>query len=134
MPIVLQQLVAQLREGEVGRLGATVARVVEGTYVEASTWTQAHLTKVGLMLVASLLSLYAGRVSLALRRHTHAWPFPLRLAAFVVLVGLGFGTVVGALGPLVSGALAHVATPYVIPTVLAAFIVVGILAERHDRI
>lgn len=134
MPDALQQLIAWLRDGDPGRLGAAVARAVEGTYGEASTWTETHLAQLGLVISGIALSLYSGRFALAIRRATHTWPFPLRLAVFVLLVGVGTGAVASALAPLVTAGLALVGTPYVIPTVLGAFMVVGILAERQDRI
>lgn len=110
------------------------ARLIEGLYLGASAWLEAHLARVGTVLAGLSVSLSARHVTEPLRRFAASWPFPLRLALFVGVVGLGFGLLIGALSPFVTAGLRAVGTHYLVPAILCAFITIGILAERSGRI
>ena len=69
-----------------------------------------------------------------LRRVAYTWPFPLRAGLFISVVGLGFAAVIAACAPLVTAGLRSIGTPYLVPAILSAFILLGILAERSGRI
>jgi hypothetical protein len=110
------------------------ARSIEGLYLRCSGWLAQHLPRIGTLIVAALLSLYARRINDTVRRVAAGWPFPLRVAAFIAVVGFGFGLIIAAASPLVAAGLRSVGTYYLLPATLCAFIVVGILAERSGRI
>ena len=100
----------------------------------ASAWAEAYLPQLGLIIAATLLSLYGVRITNLVRLRTQRWPFAVRTALFIVIAGLGFGAMIAALAPLITSGLRLVGQPFVIPTSLAAFIAIGILAERSGRI
>lgn len=110
------------------------ARMIEGSYLRCSSWLAQHLPRVGTLISAALLSLYARHVNDTVRRVAAGWPFPLRVAAFVAVVGFGFGLIIAFASPLIAAGLRAVGTYYLLPATLCAFIVVGILAERSGRI
>lgn len=130
MPLQLDTLLAQLQQVDV----ETVARAVEGTYIEASAFAHQHVSRIGLLITTSLMSLYGGRITHAVRQITVKWPFPLRAGLFIVVVGMGFAAILGTVAPLVVSALELVPRYYVIPATLFAFTLVGILAEHNERI
>lgn len=110
------------------------AQSLEALYLRGSSWLAARLPQAGAVIAVTTFSLYARHIADTARRVAQNWPFILRLVLFVGLVGFGFGMIVGTIAPLVTEGLRWVGTPYLVPTILAAFIVIGILAERSGRI
>jgi len=110
------------------------AGLVEGSYLKLSAWLAGRLPQIGTLLVAVTYSLYGRILSEALRRTASRWPFPLRLSVFVAVVGFGAGLIIASVAPLVTDGLRAVGTSYLVPAILCAFIVIGILAERSGRI
>lgn len=107
---------------------------LEALYLRGSSWLAAHLPQTGTVIAGTTFSLYGRHIADAARRAAQHWPFILRVGLFVGLVGFGFGMIVGTIAPLVTEGLRWVGTPYLVPTIFAAFIVIGILAERSGRI
>lgn len=116
------------------RTGPEAARLIETSYLRLSAWTANHLPRIGTLIVGVSLSLYGRYVTEGLRRVAYTWPFPLRAGLFISVVGLGFAAVIAACAPLVTAGLRSIGTPYLVPAILSAFILLGILAERSGRI
>lgn len=110
------------------------ATLVEGSYLRVSRWLADHLPRVGTLIAATSLSLYGRYITDSVRRFAHRWPFPVRAGVWITLVGFGFGLIIATVSPLVTAGLRAVGTPYLVPAILCAFILVGILAERSGRI
>src|SRR5690606_18248277 len=121
MPLQPDSLLAQLQQVDAEVLATTTARVVESTYVEASEFAEAHVKRIGLLITTSLMSLYGGRITQAVRSVTLKWPFPLRAGLFIVVVGMGFAALLATVAPVVTSALELVPRYYVIPATLCAF-------------
>lgn len=110
------------------------ARAIEGLYLRLSSWLEANLEQVGTLIAASTFYVYGRLLTEKLRQLTLEWPFIVRLGLFVGMVGFGFGLIIATAAPVVTAGLRWAGTPFLVPTILAAFLVVGILAERSGRI
>jgi len=110
-----------------------VARSIESGYLELSSWLEAHLPRISTLITATILSFYGRVVTDRTRQLAQDWPFILRLALFVS-VGLGFSLLIASASPLIAAGLKLAGTPYLVPAVFGAFLVIGILAERNGRI
>lgn len=127
-------LLAQLQQVDVETVAVTTAQLVERTYVEASEYAEQHVPRIGLLITTSLMALYGGRITQAVRSVTLNWPFPLRAGLFIVVVGMGFAALLATVAPVLTALLEKVPRYHVIPATLVAFTLVGILAERNERI
>lgn len=125
---------ADLNVVDLPRSGPEFAGLVEGNYLRLSHWLAAHLPRVGTVIAAAASSLYGRHLTETLRRIAHGWPFILRAALFISVVGLGFGAIIATVSPLITAGLRVVGTVYLVPATLFAFILIGILAERSGRI
>lgn len=110
------------------------ATLVEASYLRLSVWLEAHLPQTGTLIAGTTFSLYGRILADRVRRVAHEWPFILRVALFVGMVGFGFGLIIATISPLVTAGLRWVGLPFLVPTILAAFLVIGILGERSGRI
>ncbi|AKU91986.1 DUF3392 family protein [Vulgatibacter incomptus] len=110
------------------------ASSIEALYLRLSGWLEAHLAQAGTLIAGTTFSLYARNLGETVRRFAKSWPFILRVGLFVGLVGFGFGLIIATIAPVVTAGLRWVGTPFLVPAILAAFIVIGILAERNGRI
>jgi len=83
--------------------------------------------------VATLLVIYGDAINKTVRVFVKPYPFALRITAFVLLCTLGYGTVTvwgsGQIGQL----MRQIPDVYLPLVVLAAFLVLGILAERYHK-
>jgi len=134
MPESPNEFLAKLQQVDPPRTGPEAARLIEDSYLRLSGWIEAHLPEVGMLIAATLLSLYGRRISDLLRRITKRWPFPLRVALFIAVPGLGFAALIASVSPFITTAFKAVGTPFLVPAILSAFIFIGILAERSGRI
>lgn len=110
------------------------ARWIEARYLGASTWLESRLPQAGTLIAGTTFSIYGRYIADMVRRIAQEWPFLLRVGLFVALVGFGFGLIIGTVAPLITAGLRWVETPFLVPAILSAFIVIGILAERSGRI
>jgi|GEM_PF-2141252 len=110
-----------------------VARSIETGYLGLSHWLEAHLPRISTLIAATTLSLYGRIITDRTRQLAQDWPFILRLALFVS-VALGFSLLIASVAPLIAAGLKLAGTPYLVPAVFGAFLVIGILAERNGRI
>ncbi|MFW5858249.1 MAG: DUF3392 domain-containing protein [Planctomycetota bacterium] len=109
---------------------AYVVRFVESL----SQVLRPHLGEVAMALVATLLVVYGNEINAAVKRRVIAWPFVVRLAVFVLLCAVGYGAIIIFVSPLVAKGLARLGGVWLAPLVAAAFLVVGILAERKRQV
>jgi hypothetical protein len=110
------------------------ARSLEGQYLRLSGWLEANLPQIGTLIAASTFYVYGRVLTEKLRHFTTEWPFIVRLGLFVGMVGFGFGLIIATASPVVTAGLRWAGTPFLAPMILAAFLVIGILAERSGRI
>jgi hypothetical protein len=83
--------------------------------------------------VATLLVIYGDAINRTVRVFVKPYPFVLRITAFVLLCTLGYGTATVWGSSQVKQLLVQIPDMYLPLVVLAAFVVLGILAERYHK-
>lgn len=100
----------------------------------ACAWILRHLDAVSVAIVASAMVMVGAEITKAIRRRTRHWHFGARTLIFILVNGLAFGMIVAILSPQLARALRTFGVSYLLITTLAAFIAVGLLAQRHRQI
>jgi hypothetical protein len=106
---------------------------MRGFFVEINNWVAGQLPAVATALVAALLVLYGGMLHQAIRRQVKNIPFALRLTIFVVVCVFGYGLISVLGASLFRHLFGAIPRSMLIPSVLAVFIILGLLAERHKH-
>lgn len=83
--------------------------------------------------VATLLVIYGDAINRTVRIFVKPYPFVLRITAFVLLCTLGYGAVTVWGSGQIRQLMSQIPDIYLPIVVLAAFIVLGVLAERYHK-
>ena len=90
--------------------------------------------QVATAIVATLLFLYGESINRRIRILLRNKPFVLRVSIFIVVCAFGYGALTVACAALFARLLNQLSAIVLAPTVLLAFVVVGVLAERERKI
>jgi len=93
-----------------------------------------HVRGVALAIVAALLVVYGNDINRAVKRRFRDRPFVVRTAVFVLLSAFGYGALTVYAAPVLARWLAGLSGAWLAPVVLAAFLALGVLAERKHQI
>lgn len=95
-----------------------------------SSWTKAHLTTISTAITTTLLVLFGDDINRFVKNKIRGYNFVVRTGVFIALCAVGYGmlSVFGA--PAVARALRYFGDQYLALSVVAAFVAMGILAER----
>ncbi|CAM4117442.1 DUF3392 family protein [Pseudoalteromonas ostreae] len=97
-------------------------------------WLKPYLYNIALLLVVCLVSLYANEIIKTTKRFVARRHFILRVCAFVLVTGFGFGLLVVFVTPLLSQLLMFFGVRWLGVTAVAAFILLGVVAERKNQL
>ena len=97
-------------------------------------WLKPYLYNIALLLVVCIVSLYANEIIKTTKRFVARRHFIVRVCAFVLVTGFGFGLLVVFVTPLISQLLMLFGTRWLAMMVVAAFILLGILADRKNQL
>ena len=93
-----------------------------------------YLSDIALVFVVCIIGLYAADVIKAVKKVVAAKHFMLRTLVFVLLSAFGLGALTLWVSPLIAKLLMLFGSTYLPLTVLAAFILVGVLADRKSQL
>ncbi len=93
-------------------------------------WIQAHMSAISTAIVTTLLVIFGDEINGFIKRHIRGYNFVVRTAAFVLLCVFGYGMLAAAGASAIRSLLLYFGSTYLPLTVIAAFVVMGILAER----
>lgn len=97
-------------------------------------WIRPHLRDVCTALVACLLVLYGEDINRWISRKIKVDQLLFRIAIFVAICAFGYGILSVALSALFQEAFLYMDRRLMAPAVLAAFLVVGFIAQRRRHI
>jgi len=101
--------------------------------LEATSNLKPYSYQLSVAMVATLLVIYGNTINRTLRALVKPYPFVIRVSAFILLCTFGYGllSVWGATQlRLVMSSLPNL---YFAPTIVALFILLGVLAERFHK-
>ena len=97
-----------------------------------STWVRSHLSSISTAIVMTLLVIFGDDINKFVKGHIRQYNFLVRTTAFVALCAVGYGVLSVAAVPAVASLLRYFGDRYLPMTVIAAFIALGMLAERKN--
>ena len=83
---------------------------------------------------AALLVIYGGALARFAKNIAKAWHFVFRVLFFVLVCGFGYGLLTVFLARFLHSQLSHLDNIWYIVSVVAAFILLGILAEKKKQV
>lgn len=107
---------------------------LDATLGPISSLIRPHLTVVGMALASVLLAIFAVPIRKHVRKSTKALPFVGRLSVFILLAAFGYGALTVMLGQFAAHLLARLDGVWLAPVVTAAFLGLGVLAEREGHL
>ncbi|MGO2332506.1 MAG: DUF3392 family protein [Pseudoalteromonas nigrifaciens] len=113
---------------------ANILNLLNSILVNTSQWLHGYLYNLSMLIMVCLVSLYANDIikltkGLVAQRH-----FIIRVICFVLITAFGFGFVVVWLSPLLIKALLFFGTKWLSVTLLAAFFILGTIADRKNQL
>ena len=93
-----------------------------------------HLHAIVWSLVATVMVLYGAKLNQRLRRILRPLPWMMRIVAFVVICGVGYGWLSLAIVEVLVNLLSNLRPVMISVILFASFLSVGILAERRRMI
>lgn len=100
----------------------------------ACSWIVGRLDRVSVAIAASLMVIVGGIIIKEIRKRIRDKPFAARTAIFIAVSGVGFGMIVALAAPRIARALMFFGFSYVLLMTVAAFVGIGLLAERRRQI
>jgi hypothetical protein len=101
--------------------------------IQGAAHIKPYSGQLAVAFVATLLVIYGDAINRTVRIFVKPYPFVLRITAFVLLCTLGYGAATVWGSSQVSQLLLQIPDVYLPLVVLAAFIVLGVLAERYHK-
>ena len=98
------------------------------------SWLQQQLYNISLLLVVCFLSLYANDIIKVTKRFVARRHFIIRVLCFVLVTGFGMGLLVVFVTPFLSKLLLLLGVKWLALTLTAAFLVLGIIADKKNQI
>ncbi len=98
------------------------------------SWLQPQLYNISLLLVVCFLSLYANDIIKVTKRFVARRHFIIRVLCFVLVTGFGMGLLVVFVTPFLSKLLLLLGVKWLALTLTAAFLVLGIIADKKNQI
>ena len=108
----------------------TILQQLVAALAGTTGWIQAHLATISAAIVTTLLVIFGDEINGFVKRHIRQYNFLVRTAAFVLLCVFGYGLLATAGASAVRSLLLYFGSGYLPLTVIAAFVVMGMLAER----
>lgn len=104
---------------------------VQGGLPSVSPWITTHLSTICTVITTTLLVIFGDEINGFVKEQVQGRSFVLRMGAFVALCAFGYGilSVVGAAA--VRAVLLYAGPEHLTWSVVAAFVVMGLLAERR---
>lgn len=101
--------------------------------LQANGWLKPYSMQMSVAFVATLLVIYGDAINKTVRVFVKPYPFLIRITAFVLLCTLGYGAIT-VWGSAQFHKLIHqLPNTLFAPVMLAAFILLGFLAERFHK-
>ena len=93
-----------------------------------------HLWATSMALVATVLAIYGSNISAAIKQSVQGLNVVFRLLIFIAVCAFGYGAATVLLAKLVEMLLADLSRINLLIVVTGFFVIVGILAERNNKI
>lgn len=101
--------------------------------LQANAWLKPYTMQLAVAFVATLLVIYGDAINKTVRAFVKPYPFVVRITTFVVLCTLGYGALTVWGSNQVHKYMHQIPATLFAPVVFAAFILLGVLAERFHK-
>ncbi len=94
------------------------------------TWALGHMTQITTALTASLLVIFGDDINRLVKNQVRHKHFVIRTLTFVLVCAFGFGMLAIFIAPGLAKLLSYFGDRYLVVVVVAAFVGIGMMAER----
>ncbi|WP_114417420.1 DUF3392 domain-containing protein [Marinospirillum perlucidum] len=100
----------------------------------SGNWAHSHLQDITLAFVATLLVVYGDNINGLVKRQLRPYPRIVRISGFVLLCAFGYGALTVLLTPVLGNWLGLIPVKWLLPLVVALFLLIGWMAERKRQV
>ena len=100
----------------------------------SSSWFRPYLKEISFSFVATLLVIYGDKINSVIRRSTSKYQYMVRILAFVIVSGFGYGFATTYLADVVKDILNWKTGSMLGVSVITIFFVLGALADRKNQV
>ena len=104
--------------------------IITQLQTSANTWAREHLATIAMVFTTSLLVIYGDNINGAVKRWVQSRHFLVRAFVFILLCSFGYAFLTSTITPAVTRALFWMGESYLGVSVVAAFVLIGVLADR----
>ncbi|MFD2165947.1 DUF3392 domain-containing protein [Thalassotalea euphylliae] len=107
---------------------------MQDVLINLAQWVRPYQSQCAMAIVATLLVLFGGEISKAIRqliRHQHLM---IRTFIFVLVCAFGYGALTIWLSKVLTQWIAIIPDVYLAPTVLSVFMLLGLYAQKQKQI
>ena len=108
--------------------------LVNEVLIRSGSWAHSNMDKITLALVATLLVIYGDKINHFIKRLLKPYPRIIRVFGFVIMCAFGYGLLTVLLTPVLASWFSLVSIKWLAPLVLAAFLLVGWIAEKKNQV
>ena len=101
--------------------------------VSIASMIRPHTADIAMAMVATLLVIFGDHINDAVRRLVKGRPIWARVGVFIALCTFGYGALSVWLTPMLKSYLQTLSAGEYLVVVVGGFLLVGILAERHQK-
>ena len=99
---------------------------------QVTAFARTHLATISTAFTLVLLVVFGDNVNRFVKKAVRTRPFLVRTLVFILLCTFGYGMLAVWMTPLISKAFLYFGDRYLAPVIVAAFIGLGMLAERKQ--
>lgn len=111
-----------------------VVNAIMAVLLDIGQWLQGYMYDISLLLVVCFISLYADDIIKITKRFVVRQNFVLRVLCFVLVTGFGFSIMIVFVRPFLSQGLSFFGTQWLAITILMAFVILGIIADKKNQL
>ena len=108
--------------------------IINEILIRSGNWAHSQMNNITLALVATLLVIYGDQINSFVKRFLRPYPRIIRILGFVIMCAFGYGLLTVLLTPVFAGWFSLVNTKWLGLLVLAAFLLVGWIAENKKQV
>lgn len=107
---------------------------MEAILIDMAHWFRPYQSQCAMAIIATLLVLFGGEISQAIRQLIKNQHIIVRTLVFVLVCAFGYGALTIWLGQMLTLGLTKIHDLYLIPSVAAIFIGLGLYAQKQRHI
>ncbi|WP_448211142.1 DUF3392 domain-containing protein [Colwellia sp. MEBiC06753] len=107
---------------------------MQGLLIDLAQWFRPYQSQCAMAIIATLLVLFGGEISQSIRQLIRKHHIIFRTIIFVFVCAFGYGALTVWLSGLLAEFLSKISDLYLVPSIVAIFVILGLYAQKQRHI